>query len=323
MKLLVLIGTDVHLNQLPHFLAHYVGLGVDGFLCGLHGGHADEARALLAPYPHRIVADYGTERYDQRPHSHWVAHFNDFRRRFVESGEWCLYAAADEFHEYPAGFFADVAPQVNAVRGRWVERLATPDGQLLPCSPQRNIGQQYPYATRQIFCGIAQKIMAVRADLDLMDGYTKVTGGSAEPVYYPDSLNIHHFRWDDRAADKYRGISWTSHYDLTGGCVPALQDVFYVNPPFPAVGSASEPYVIAPKLSVVLPVRADEQEPGVAAQVRAAMDHIWVQSRMVALSGRDNAAWPWPGAGSSTAWRPTIAARPRPCNGSITNCKLG
>ena len=84
MKLLVLIGTDCHLKQLPHFLAHYAAIGVDQFVCGLHGHGADQARALLARYPFVIVADYGTEPYDEVAHRHWGMHFNDFRRQYCQ-----------------------------------------------------------------------------------------------------------------------------------------------------------------------------------------------------------------------------------------------
>ncbi len=98
MKLLVLIGTDYHLNQLPHFLAHYTRLGVDKFLCGVHGQHAEAARAMLALYPCEIVADYGTARYDQVANSQWVTLFNHFRRHYVRPDEWCLFADVHEFN---------------------------------------------------------------------------------------------------------------------------------------------------------------------------------------------------------------------------------
>lgn len=233
MKLLVLIGTDYHLNQLPHFLAHYASIGVDTFVCGMHGHAIGQALALLAPYRFVIVADYGTERYDQVANSHWVTHFNDFRRAYAQPGEWCLFADVDEFHEYPVDFFAHLDPQINAIRGKWIERLATPDGQLLPCLPEGYIGQHFPFATREIFCGISEKVMAVRADLDLIDGYHWIKGGTARPVYSPDYLNVHHFRWDDRAASKYKNVTWTRHYQITQGRVPDLRGVFTVDPPFP------------------------------------------------------------------------------------------
>ena len=63
MKLIVLIGTDCHLELLPHFLEHYSHSGVDLFVCGLHGEHRDEARALLAGYPFEVVVDFGTQPY--------------------------------------------------------------------------------------------------------------------------------------------------------------------------------------------------------------------------------------------------------------------
>lgn len=64
MKLLVNIGTDFHLNLLPPFLRHYTTLGVDHFLCGLHGNHVEEARRIMASYPVEIVACFGAVRFD-------------------------------------------------------------------------------------------------------------------------------------------------------------------------------------------------------------------------------------------------------------------
>ena len=253
MKLIVRIGTDLHLELLPHFLEHYSRIGVDSFLCGLHGQHQDEARMLLARYPSEIVVDFGAEPFSGELNNQWTERFNQVRLQYARPGEWCLFADVDEFHEYPPDFFASLDPHINAVRGWWVERLATSDGQLLPCLPDKNIGQQFPFGTQEIFCGISQKVMAVRGDLDLMIGYHAVTGGSDKPVFHKDYLRVHHFRWNDRTAVKYANRSWTSHYELEQGYVPGLTGVSYVNPPFPPVGSWSGGH--PPKISVILPVQ--------------------------------------------------------------------
>jgi hypothetical protein len=137
MKLIVLIGTDYHLELLPHFLAHYSRIGVDLFLCGLHGQRRSEARELLAKYQFEVVADFGTEPYADQLNNQWMERFNEVRRQRVVPGEWCLYADVDEFHEYPADFLASLDPHINAVMGWWVERLATSDGQLLHAYPTR------------------------------------------------------------------------------------------------------------------------------------------------------------------------------------------
>jgi hypothetical protein len=270
MKLIFRIGTDYHLELLPHFLAHYSRIGVDLFLCGLHGQRTSEARELLAKYPFEIVADLGTESFTGQLNNEWVERFNEVRRQHVVPGEWCLYADVDEFHEYPAAdFLASLDRHINAVMGWWVERLATSDGQLLPCLPDQNIGQQFPFATRKIFCGLSQKVMAIRGELELMIGYHRVTGGSDMPVYYQDYLRVHHFRWNDRAAAKYASFPWTGHYKFKDGRVPDLTDIFYVNPPFPPVGSGDG--VQRPKVSVILPVR------NAASGIGAAMESIRTQ----------------------------------------------
>ncbi|MBV8202706.1 MAG: glycosyltransferase [Acidobacteria bacterium] len=270
MKLVVLIGTDCHLELLPHFLEHYSRTGVDLFACGLHGQRRDEARRLLSRYPFEVVADFGTQPYAEELTQQWTRAANDARRRLAAPGEWCLYADVDEFHEYPPGFFAALAPDVNAVLGWWVERLATSDGRLLPCLPGRNLGQQFPFAAQEIFCGLSQKVMAVRADLALSDGYHRVVGGEDQPVFAEGCLQVHHFRWTDRAVAKYAGISWTSHYRFDNGRVPALRGVAYVNPPFPPLGPESAGQ--RPKVSVILPVD------GAGARIGAAIESIRAQT---------------------------------------------
>ncbi|MBV8202745.1 MAG: glycosyltransferase family 2 protein, partial [Acidobacteria bacterium] len=128
MKLIVRIGTDCHLELLPHFLEHYSRIGVDLFLCGLHGERRDEARRLLSQHRFAVVADLGTQPFDGELNEQWTQLFNAARRQHAGPGEWCLYADVDELHEYPPGFFAALEPRVNAVMGWWVERLATSDG---------------------------------------------------------------------------------------------------------------------------------------------------------------------------------------------------
>lgn len=286
MKLIVLIGTDCHLELLPHFLEHYSRIGVDLFVCGLHGQHRDEARNLLSRYPFEVVVDFGTQPYAEELTRQWTRVANEARRQHALPGEWCLYADVDEFHEYPPGFLASLEPRVNAVKGWWVERLATSDGQLLPCLPGRNIGQQFPFATQKIFCGLSQKVMAVRADLDLVDGYHRVVGGSDVPVFAADSLRVHHFRWNDRAAAKYAGITWTNHYRLGHGRVPSLTDVSYVNPPFPPIGEDSAGR--HPRVSVILPVEDSGSRIGAAIQsIRAQTFTDW---ELIVVDGGSGAA---------------------------------
>lgn len=259
MKLLVLIGTDYHLCQLPHFLRHYHRLGVDGFLCGLHGRRIAEARRILADYPVEIVAEYGDAGFRAVCAAFWKANLNLFRRQYVQPGEWCLYADVDEFHEYPADFFAALDPRVNAVMGTWVERLATPDGQLRACQPYGNLGEQFPFATREIFCGISHKVMATRGSLDVAFGYHYLFGDAQ--VFYR-LLNVHHFRWDDQAAEKYRDRALGSNSELRSGRVPDLRGVYAVDPPFPA--AHEEPGPEAAPGPVRRPARLAGEHPAVS-----------------------------------------------------------
>jgi hypothetical protein len=168
MKLLAQIGTDYHLNQLPHFLHHYRSLGVERFICALHGRRIVEARRVLAGYPAEIVVTYGAMSYERLAGVHWRENFNQVRRQHVRPDEWCLYADVDEFHQYPPDFFATLDPAVNVVRGRRLERLATADGQLQACRPAGNIGEQFPIATRDLFCAGRAHVIATRRDQEIV-----------------------------------------------------------------------------------------------------------------------------------------------------------
>jgi hypothetical protein len=286
MKLVVLIGTDCHLEILPHFLEHYSRIGVDLFVCALHGQHQDEALRLLSGYPFKVVVDFGMQPFAEELARQWERLANEARRRHALAGEWCLFADVDEFHEYPPGFLASLEPRVNTVKGWWVERLATSDGQLLPCLPGGNIGQQFPFTTQKVFCGLSQKVMAVRADLDLIFGYHAVMGGGDAPVLAANRLRVHHFRWNDRTAAKYASIAWNRHYQLGDGRVPSLMDVSYVNPPFPPIGSDGAGR--RPRVSVILPVEGSGSRTGAAIQsIRAQTFTEWELIVVDGSSGAD------------------------------------
>src|SRR5882672_7318406 len=106
MKLLVNISTDYHLNHLPHFLKHYFSLGVELFICGVHGNRFEEAMAILDKYP-RVVCLATVQPFDGVAFELWRLQFNAFREKHVNLDEWCLYADVDEFHEYPDNFFSE------------------------------------------------------------------------------------------------------------------------------------------------------------------------------------------------------------------------
>jgi hypothetical protein len=233
LKLLVLIGCDYHLPHLPHFLAHYTALGVDRFFCGLQGHEQTQAQAreILADYPHEIIANYEDRPFERAIKNDLWGIFRGIQSEKLATDEWCLYADVDEFHEYPADFFATLDPSVNALRGRWIERLADEKGRLQPLLLDRNIGEQFPWGTEQIFCAIPQKVIALRGGLTISQDHHWFNG--PKPKFYPGYLNVHHFRWDQQAEAKYRQIPWTRHWDLSGGQVPELEGVFLVDPPFP------------------------------------------------------------------------------------------
>lgn len=152
LSVLSCLGVELELAFLPHFLDHYIGLGVEPRRIHiiLNASRADvpalaEARAILAARgaaePHPWIAPYTSD-------AMW-AERRALQARVASSRDWILNADADEHHAYPAPP-AEIAAYCdrkgyNAVQGVMVDRFAA-DGRLAPVAPELGLAAQFPVA---------------------------------------------------------------------------------------------------------------------------------------------------------------------------------
>lgn len=148
--LLSCVGVDLELGMLPHFLDHYLALGIPArnarvILNSRDPGSPglDAADRLLlrrgAPRARRWIAPYTSN-------AMW-AERRALQAEVAAPGDWIVNADVDELHEYPAPIGEVIAElertRRNCVQGVIIDRLA-PDGSLAPVRPNRPLAVQFP-----------------------------------------------------------------------------------------------------------------------------------------------------------------------------------
>lgn len=232
------IGADLEQSLAPHFLDHYLGLGVlpENFHVIVNSTHA-QSDAMAA------VEKALTER-GIRCEERWIEAYTsaamwqkrrDVQRRCVPKDHWVLSADTDEFHEYPIGLDAFLgeceAHGINAVDGIFIDRVSA-DGSLKPIDAAGAMFDDFPIqamvqgriadfgAFHQVSGSI--KLMAFDAAL-LPDqgGHTLVKEQSDARFLFGRSLTeypqmrhalirfrvplrVHHFKWHAALLDTLR-----------------------------------------------------------------------------------------------------------------------
>ncbi|NDV00064.1 glycosyltransferase family 2 protein [Pseudoroseicyclus tamaricis] len=143
---------DGDLPLLPHFLKHYLRLGISRGRIHLilNAASADSPNLARA---REIVGRFGTA-----PPEVWVGPYTSGdmwdRRRALQQkvagpDDWIVNADADEFHAYPAPLdeVTEVCAElgVRCVQGPFVDRIAS-DGRLAPVEEGRPLFAQFPLA---------------------------------------------------------------------------------------------------------------------------------------------------------------------------------
>jgi hypothetical protein len=227
--LITCIGVDHGIDLIPHFLRHYLDLGIrpEEFRVVLH---SREPRSSDLSRATAWLSEVGIE-----PSEVWVAPYTstamwekrrDVQAQIVSEDDWVVSADVDEFHEYPEELRTLLrgcqARGIDALQGPFIDRVAT-NGELARIEPAVPLWDQFPLETDATWAiGRAGryhgkqgtvKLMAFRGYLRPARGGHYLLSGDRRPRYYfginlghlpnihrPEvrfflPLRVHHFKW--------------------------------------------------------------------------------------------------------------------------------
>ncbi|MGB3722926.1 MAG: hypothetical protein WA979_08930 [Pacificimonas sp.] len=223
------VGVAHDLPLLPHFLKHYLDLGVLPENIHLIINAAEPTHSGLSA-AEEIAAGHGL-----RPPRRWIAAYTSngmwAERRKTQADvtrveDWVVSADVDELHEYPAPL-----PEIrsymekggfNCAQGVFIDRLAA-DGALAPVASDPSLFAQYPVKA-DVACTVRQgedgaywhgtvKLMLYRATLSPRLGGHRAETEDAEvrsiyganlssfrgmtraPIRFGVPFRVHHFKW--------------------------------------------------------------------------------------------------------------------------------
>ena len=231
------VGVEHDLALLPHFLRHYLDLGIapERMHLVLNAPTADAPSLARA---RAVLAAHGVE-----PAEEWVAPYTsdtmwekrrEVQRRVAAPADWVVSADVDEFCEFPAPLAEVLAAcerrGVNCVQGVFIDRLA-PGGRLAPVEAEPSIWDQFPIEA-DVICTLRRdedgyqagtvNIMACRGDVlpsrgghhPLHDGRPvsyvlgrplgQFPGIGEAAVRFSVPFRVHHFKWTEGVLDTHR-----------------------------------------------------------------------------------------------------------------------
>jgi len=226
--LLTCISAEQDLALLPHFLSHYLALGI----------LPDRIRPMLnavdADAPGLKAAQDILSRHGVNAAEIWIAPYTsdamwakrrELQRREAGPQDWVISADVDELHEYPEPLAQLLARceqlGVDCIQGVFIDRLSL-DGRLAAVAAEPSLMEQFPIQADVIWAlggqGVTHgrtgtvKLMAVRAHvLPNRGGHYPVPGAPVNYLYrhhlggYPGiqrpafrfavPTRVHHFHW--------------------------------------------------------------------------------------------------------------------------------
>lgn len=149
-RLVSCVGVELELPHLPHFIRHYLNLGIKPSHMHILLNTADETSPRLAAAK-ALLAESGVE--DARE---WIADYTSdtmwaqrrqLQQEVAEPGDWIVNADVDEHHQYPAPLQEVcrycLSKGYNCVQGFMIDRLAE-NGELIEVSKTPELPNQFP-----------------------------------------------------------------------------------------------------------------------------------------------------------------------------------
>jgi len=223
------VSVDHDLGLLPHFVEHYLRLGLASSRMHLILNTTRTATPRLGKAIDMLVS------YGIAPAEVWIEPYTsdgmwakrrEVQRRLAAPDDWVISADVDELHEYPEALedflaFCD-SRGINTVQGVFIDRLAVA-GRLAPVTREARIWDQFPVQA-DVICSIGRqgrnhdwygtvKLMAFKGrvlpsrgghhPLPGQEGVSYLFGGplAALPgigragLRFGIPLRVHHFHW--------------------------------------------------------------------------------------------------------------------------------
>lgn len=237
-RLISCVGVRHDLPMLPHFLRHYLALGIaPEHMHILLQAHEPSPRLEAA---RDILRQAGID-----PGNSWIADYTsdamwekrrELQRRHAAPGDWVISADVDELHEYPAPLPVILdwceRRRINCIQGPFVDRLAA-RGVLAPVAQAPAVAAQFPVQA-DVICHIrgrgiepdfhygTVKIMALKGDLMPSRGGHHPRADGVLPRYmalkpladfwairrpafrFALPLQVHHYKWVDTLIEATR-----------------------------------------------------------------------------------------------------------------------
>jgi hypothetical protein len=237
-RLISCVGVEHDLPLLPHFLRHYLGLGIEPGRMHLVLHAPSEGAPGLAE-AQAVLAAHGVE-----PYETWTDPYTsdamwekrrEVQRHVAAPSDWVVSADVDEFCEFPAPLGEALSfcerKGVGCVQGVFVDRLA-PGGRLAPVEAGPSVWDQFP--VQADVAGTVRRpegygyrygtvnVMALRGDvLPSRGGHAPLGGGPGgsfvfgvplgshpritDPAFrFALPFRVHHFKWTRDLAERHR-----------------------------------------------------------------------------------------------------------------------
>jgi len=190
-----------HPELVPHFLEHYLRLGVTGMLLAVR---SEQALPLTEQYVKEVgfgsISYFPAERFDDKDKVNTEERV--LATQTLNQDDYILHLDLDEFQQYPAPL-TEIVTEMNrhddlAVSCWMVDRVAA-DGRLRPMTRTPTIWEQFPcgvdFSATVLRAG-TRKIMICRRRVKLKGGgrhNTVDVSYTRKPV--PGEYIVHHFKW--------------------------------------------------------------------------------------------------------------------------------